>query len=115
LCLQAPLLWDPSLQESAQKWADYLTEAAPAHPLELASGYEATAHWPHSDQDGEYRGKGIGENIAWDFSAQGSPCDESVYRWYAEYNKLFSKFMFIYIGYKSLVQNASFEWIIIKE
>jgi len=82
---QAPLLWDPSLQESAQKWADYLTKAAPTHPLELAPGFEATAHWPHSDQDGEYRGKGIGENIAWDFSAQGSPCDESVYRWYAEY------------------------------
>lgn len=46
---------------------------------------EKTQFWPHSQTGSEYRAKGIGENIAWDFSPIGSPCSESVYRWYAEY------------------------------
>ena len=51
----------------------------------VKDGYEMTQSWPHSDQGSQYRPKGIGENIAWDFSPVGSPCSESVYRWYAEY------------------------------
>ena len=28
-----PLMWQPELSASAQKWADFLAEAAPDHPL----------------------------------------------------------------------------------
>ena len=46
---------------------------------------QKTQFWPHSEIGSDFRSKGIGENIAWDFSPVGSPCSESVYRWYAEY------------------------------
>lgn len=80
-----PLLWNPEMQQSAQKWADYLAMAAPEHPLKILPGYEKSEYWPHSDSDSTFRSRGVGENIAWDFSQQGSPCSESVYRWYSEY------------------------------
>lgn len=80
-----PLMWQPELSASAQKWADFLAEAAPDHPLKVKDDIEKTQFWPHSQTGSEYRAKGIGENIAWDFSPIGSPCSESVYRWYAEY------------------------------
>ena len=30
-----PLMWQPELAESAKKWADFLAEAAPDHPLKV--------------------------------------------------------------------------------
>ena len=80
-----PLLWNPEMQTSAQKWADYLAMAAPEHPLKILPGFTKSEFWPHSDADSSFRTRGVGENIAWDFSQKGSPCSESVYRWYAEY------------------------------
>ena len=43
-----------------------------------------TSNWPHSEIGTQYRPKDIGENISWDLSENGSPCYESVYRWYSE-------------------------------
>ena len=43
-----------------------------------------TSNWPHSEIGSQFRPKDIGENISWDLSENGSPCYESVYRWYSE-------------------------------
>ena len=53
--------------------------------MKIKPNYFKSEFWPHSDSGSEFRQKGVGENIAWDFSEQGSPCSESVYRWYSEY------------------------------
>ena len=65
------LLWNPELQVSAQKWADYLAVAAPEHPLKILPGFEKSDYWPHSNADSIFRKRGVGENIAWDFSEKG--------------------------------------------
>nr|XP_009860608.2 uncharacterized protein LOC100182344 [Ciona intestinalis] len=76
--------WDTSLAVTAQRWADHLVESAPNHPFMTKRNVQRTPHWPHSVSGTRNRDRGVGENIAWDFSVDGSPAKESVLRWYAE-------------------------------
>ncbi|XP_078492974.1 uncharacterized protein LOC100181082 [Ciona intestinalis] len=79
----SPLQWDNDLFVTAQKWARYLIRVAAENPLRPTTG-QTTSNWPHSDKGTEYRQVGVGENIAWDMSTNGSPIQESILRWYLE-------------------------------
>jgi len=77
----SPVRWDPDLLETAKLWSKKLIEVAPESPAKTRM---KTKNWPHSNSGTKYRKFDVGENISWDLSETGSPCYESVYRWYAE-------------------------------
>lgn len=76
-----PVRWDPDLFTTAKLWSKKLIEVAPESPQKTKL---RTSNWPHSEIGSQFRPKDIGENISWDLSENGSPCYESVYRWYSE-------------------------------
>jgi len=77
------LAWNTRLAESATNWAEELVKRAKLGP-NMKKIPKKTKNWPHSEQNSPWRDINIGENIAWDLTENGSPCSESVYRWYAE-------------------------------